>query len=68
MIIRGILIVLGLLLLWTGLIHLFQWPAYLVPSPFEVFQTIWLQPGLILQETWPTVLESLLGFLVAISG
>lgn len=58
---RGIIIFIGLLLIWQLLIFIFQLPSYILPSPLQVFSA-WLNfHSLILKEAIPTIIETLLG-------
>ena len=69
MIRRGVIIALGLLVLWYVLVKVLQLPNYLVPLPTSVVRVMWQNPLLIWQQTWPTVVEALLGFVIAaVSG
>lgn len=58
---RGFMVTIGLLLLWQLLVWYLQLPAYILPSPQQVFVTLYLQAPLIASQTWPTVIETLLG-------
>lgn len=62
--VRGGVIALGLLLLWQLIVWIFQLPPYILPSPALVLQTWVMQMPLLLQQTWPTLLEMLLGLLL----
>ena len=63
---RGGILLIGFLLLWQVLVWGLAIPNYLVPTPWQVALTIWQAPTLLLQQTWPTVAETLLGLLVAV--
>lgn len=58
---RGIILSIGLILLWQVIVTLFNLPPYILPSPFLVFKTWYINASLIIQETIPTVIETLLG-------
>jgi putative hydroxymethylpyrimidine transport system permease protein len=62
---RPLLLILGFLLIWQGLVSGLDLPNFLLPGPFLVFQEIFENKFLLWRESWPTVLEALLGFLLA---
>ncbi len=53
-----------LLLTWEVGVRLFGVPAYIAPSPSDVAATLSQESGLLLRNFWPTLLESVLGFLI----
>lgn len=55
-----------LLALWQGYTDLSGISQIVLPSPFEIAVVSVKQSGLLLQETWPTLLETLLGFGLAL--
>lgn len=55
-------LLLTLILLWQCIVTYFQLPDYLLPPPFQVVETLWAQHLLLLKQTWPTLLETLVGF------
>ena len=66
---RIILLLLGLLILWQLIIWLFHLPVYFVPSVCNVGLEFIHEPGLLWAQTWPTLLEALVGLIMAlISG
>lgn len=54
----------GIILVWQLATMLFGIPTYIVPSPVEVWQSLTTNWPMLLENTWPTALESFLGFLV----
>src|SRR5690625_4541044 len=40
-------------------------PAYLVPAPQDVLETLWVDRALLLEHTWVTTQETLIGFVLA---
>jgi NitT/TauT family transport system permease protein len=54
----------GLIAVWQAICTLFGVPTYIVPSPAEVWGAIVANWSMLLANTWPTALESLLGFAV----
>lgn len=65
--VRTLIIVLGLLLCWQALVVLCQFPDYLLPSPWRVFQALYEQHQLIGEQALPTIFETLLGFFLGIT-
>lgn len=65
-VLRFLFICLTLLLLWQGIVTFWSIPPYLLPSPWQVFLTLYNQFNLIATEALPTTLETLLGFLFGI--
>jgi len=66
LLLRGIIVVTGLFLLWQLLVSIFQIPAYILPTPIEVFHTWYERLGTILNETYFTVTETILGLVLGI--
>jgi putative hydroxymethylpyrimidine transport system permease protein len=66
---RFVTVMLILLLLWQLVVYWLQLPPYILPTPLAVIQTAIEQHSLIWQQTLPTLVETLLGFLFgALSG
>jgi putative hydroxymethylpyrimidine transport system permease protein len=63
LIFRSTILILGLLLLWQLIVWLFQLPPYILPTPIDVIKTCIEQAPLLLQQAWPTLVETLLGLL-----
>src|SRR3989338_8576789 len=63
---RGILIVFVLVLIWQLAVWLIHIPRYLVPTPLETLAVFWHQPLLLWQQTWPTLIEALIGLTFAV--
>jgi putative hydroxymethylpyrimidine transport system permease protein len=66
LIVRGLVLLLGLIFLWELIVKLFQLPPYILPSPFLVFKTWYQRADLIALEAIPTITETLLGLLLGI--
>ena len=62
----------GVLAAWQVIIVVFRVPDYIAPSPLQVIATLRMENGTLLKNTWPTLIETILGFaagnLVAISA
>ncbi len=58
---RGIIITLSFLLVWQLSVIIFQLPAYILPSPIQVFAALYTNVNLIAQESLSTILETLIG-------
>lgn len=63
-IIRALIIIVVLLLLWQLIVYLGKLPPYLLPTPFAVFQTLYVQHILIFDQAKITVLETLIGLIL----
>jgi putative hydroxymethylpyrimidine transport system permease protein len=66
---RGLVLFAGLLFLWQLIVFLFQLPPYILPGPRLVLEALISQHALLMAQTWPTVIETLLGlFLGTLTG
>lgn len=52
----------GLIVAWEAICVAFDIPAYIIPRPTGVWDSLTTNSSMLLQNTWPTALESLLGF------
>jgi NitT/TauT family transport system permease protein len=52
----------GLIAAWQVICVAFNIPTYIIPAPTEVWGSLTTNSSMLLQNTWPTALESLLGF------
>jgi putative hydroxymethylpyrimidine transport system permease protein len=64
LVLRGVVLLSGLLLLWQLIVLLFQLPPYILPGPWLVLKALIEQRALLMAQTWPTVIETLLGLLI----
>ncbi len=65
-ILRGLLIFLGLMLMWQLTVSLFNLPPYILPAPYDVI-TIWYQQlPLLANDSVITISETLIGLLLGI--
>lgn len=64
MLVRGIIVTVTLLLLWQLIVWLGQFPPFILPTPWQVLQTLYQQLPLITQHAWITFTETLLGLLL----
>jgi NitT/TauT family transport system permease protein len=55
---------LAFLVLWHAVIVLLKVPQFIAPSPLQVVETLRAQRGLLIDNAWPTLLETLAGFLL----
>jgi NitT/TauT family transport system permease protein len=55
-----------ILAIWQTYVELFDVSKLVLPSPLDILQVSWQRYDLLLQETWPTVLESVYGFALAL--
>ena len=63
-----ILIGLGILIFWEIAIHLFDVPPYVLPGPFLILKTLWIDAGLLLGSLWITLKITLVALLAAALG
>jgi NitT/TauT family transport system permease protein len=54
----------AILAIWAAVVHWFEVPEYIVPSPFNVARTFVRDFTVISRNLWPTALESFLGFFI----
>ncbi len=54
----------SILVIWTAVVHWFEIPEYIVPSPIHVARTFVGDFSVIMRNLWPTAIESFLGFLL----
>jgi NitT/TauT family transport system permease protein len=55
---------LAFLVLWHAIIVVLKVPQFIAPSPLQVIDTLRTQRGLLLDNAWPTLLETVAGFLL----
>ena len=60
----SVLGVLAVLALWQAIMVVFKVPRYLAASPLEVAAALRAQPALLAVNAWPTIVETLGGFVV----
>ena len=51
-----------MLVVWEGIVLIFNLPAFILPAPLEVFRSLYNHLGLIAKQAIPTILETILGF------
>ncbi|MEJ2378064.1 MAG: ABC transporter permease [Pseudolabrys sp.] len=56
-----------ILALWQAYVDLFHVSQIVLPSPAAILQASWQRYDLLLNETWPTFLESVYGFALALA-
>lgn len=61
---RGVFVTIVLFAIWQLIVWFTQLPPFILPSPLEVFHTLYLQAPLIAQHAIPTIIETLLGLLL----
>lgn len=57
-------VVVALVAVWQLVCSVFGVPTYIIPSPVEVWDAIQANWAMLIENTWPTLIESVLGFLV----
>jgi len=58
---RALISFIVLIFLWQLIVTLFSLPNYILPSPFDVAQSLWLNTGIIAHQAIPTIIETLSG-------
>tara|TARA_R110000868_G_scaffold158036_4_gene385859 strand:+ start:23408 stop:24136 length:729 start_codon:yes stop_codon:yes gene_type:complete len=66
LVIRGIIITIGLLLIWQFIVWAGHIAPYILPSPWFVFQTLFQDFGIIMSQAKATAIETVLGFLIGV--
>jgi putative hydroxymethylpyrimidine transport system permease protein len=61
---RGTFVIVSLFILWELLTLIFNFPIYILPSPFVVLHALFTHASLIVSQAWITILETLLGLLL----
>jgi NitT/TauT family transport system permease protein len=59
-------VIAGIFLLWELLVRLFQIQEFVLPAPSAVFESLWQWRVPILQNSWQTLMTTLIGFAFAI--
>jgi NitT/TauT family transport system permease protein len=54
----------GFLVLWHIIIVVFKVPQFIAPSPLQVVNALVVQRSLLVSNAWPTLLETMAGFLI----
>lgn len=62
---RVLISLLSLIILWQGLLWLYQFPPYILPSPWQVLEVWWHGWPILLQQSIPTLWETLASFILA---
>lgn len=63
MLLRGLVIFAGLMVLWQGIVWVTQVPSFILPTPLSVFESLFEDRILLLDNAAVTLLEILLGLL-----
>jgi NitT/TauT family transport system permease protein len=59
-------VTLAMFLLWEGAVRLFAIPQFVLPTPSAIFASMWEWQGPILENSWQTLMTTLVGFAIAI--
>lgn len=62
---RSAISVISLIVLWQGLIWLYQLPPYILPGPWQVLLVWWQGWPILLQQSLPTLWETIASFILA---
>lgn len=63
---RMTVISLGIVISWQSVVFLFEIPIYILPSPYDVFKAFIFYKWTLLNETIPTLMETISGFFIGI--
>lgn len=63
-ILRNVIVFIGLLLFWQGIVSYWQLPDYILPAPQQVFVTLYQQSAVLMTHAGPTIIEMLAGFVL----
>ncbi len=63
---RSMIVCLILIALWQAIVSIWNLPGYLLPAPVQVLTALYNQHQIITLEAIPTMIETLLGFLLGI--
>lgn len=66
MLLRGIISLMGLIFIWHGVANWFHLPVYILPTPLLVLKSMQQYGDLIFQQTIPTVIEAVVGFILSV--
>lgn len=66
LILRLIILTFIICIIWQGVVYIFKLPFYILPDPFQVFKTWFLQFNLIINHLVPTLVETVVGLLLGI--
>ena len=66
LLLRGMIIFLGLIVIWQLIVSFFQLPPYILPTPWEVFKSGYTNADLIADEAVPTIIETLVGLFLGV--
>jgi NitT/TauT family transport system permease protein len=56
-----------ILAIWQGYVEVFHISKIVLPSPADILEASWQRYDLLLTETWPTFVESVCGFALAVA-
>jgi NitT/TauT family transport system permease protein len=56
-----------IVVIWQFYVQFFEVSKIILPSPLEILQVSWTRYDLLLKESWPTFLESVYGFALALA-
>ncbi|MBS0350202.1 MAG: ABC transporter permease [Proteobacteria bacterium] len=61
---RPVLVILFLLLAWQMIVYVGHLPFYILPGPYKVIDSLFINKNLILNNLWPTLFEIIVGLLI----
>src|ERR1700754_125204 len=60
------IVTIAMFLLWEGAVRLFAIPQFVLPAPSAIFASLWEWHAPILENSWQTLMTTLVGFAIAI--
>lgn len=63
---RGSIVILGLLLLWQAMVSVMQLPPYILPTPIAIIDVLLQEAHLLMIHAIPTMTETMVGLLLGI--
>jgi NitT/TauT family transport system permease protein len=61
------LVTVAMFLLWEAAVHVFAIPQFVLPAPSAIFASLWEWHVPILENSWQTLMTTLVGFAIAIA-
>jgi NitT/TauT family transport system permease protein len=61
------LVIVGIFLVWELAVHLFRIEQFVLPAPSAVFQSMWQWREPILENSWQTLMTTVIGFAFAVA-
>ena len=59
-------VILAMFVVWEAIVRLFDIPQFILPAPTAIFSSLWEWRGPLLENSWQTLMTTLVGFALAI--